>query len=242
MPPPLRLPCAALLAVLATVAPGLAAEPLPFGAAGAAPAAPWQWIGLPHQSKPRTLFSVVDLDGHRALRVESDKAYGNLVHAVPAGSQHGHLAWQWRMERLNEAADLRTREGDDTSLKVCVLWDLPLDKLPFLDRQLLRVARAAAAQPLPAATVCYVWDAHLSEGTVLASAYPRRLRYLVLRSGNAALNTWTAERRDIGADFLQLFGDESRQLPPLLALGVGADTDNTRAHSVGYVADLAWSP
>ena len=54
----------------------------PFAGSGSAPAAPWQVIGLPAQSKPFTHFSVVELDGQHALRVEADSSYGNLVHPL----------------------------------------------------------------------------------------------------------------------------------------------------------------
>src|SRR2546427_5935826 len=68
----------------------------PFAAAGSAPAAPWRVVGLPHQTKPFTRFSVVDLDAHRALRVEADASYGNLVHPLQLSTANAHLAWQWR--------------------------------------------------------------------------------------------------------------------------------------------------
>jgi len=230
-------------ALAAAVAAG-AAEPLlqPFAGAGSAPAAPWAVIGLPHQSKPFTRFSVVDLDGHRALRVEAESSYGNLVHPLHRAMASAHLSWQWRVDEMNPRADLHERQGDDTTLKVCVMWDLPIDRVPFLERQVLRAARSHSDIELPAATVCYVWDPVLPVGTHLDSPFTRRLRYLVLRSGQDPLHHWTAERRDVAADFLALFGDEATSLPPIAGVAVGADTDNTRSHSVAYAADVSLEP
>ena len=77
---PLRwLVCGAAMA-----AAGAAADTMlqPFAAAGSAPAAPWKVTGLPNQTKPFTRFSVVDLDGHKALKVEAESSYGNLVHPL----------------------------------------------------------------------------------------------------------------------------------------------------------------
>ena len=189
------------------------AEPLSFGAAGAAPVAPWHVVGLPRQTKPFTTFSVIELDGHRALRVEADSSYGNLVHPLQIARPATQLSWQWRVENLIEAEDLREKQSDDTAIKVCVFFDLPLEHVPFVERQLLRVARSQSSEPVPAATICYVWDAHLPVGTAIDSPFTRRLRYKVLQSGPTRLHQWTAERRNLAADFAEMFGQESSENP-----------------------------
>jgi hypothetical protein len=115
---------------------------------------------LPKQTLPRTRFTAVDLDGVRALRIEAQGSYGNLLHELPAGARAGRqLSWRWRVERFAAGTDLRQKAGDDTAAKVCLMFDMPLDRVPFLERQTLRMARAAASEDLPAATLCYVWDA-----------------------------------------------------------------------------------
>jgi hypothetical protein len=237
------------LAVLlfASAAPALAAAqslpfPLPFSAEGSTPAAPWRVAGLPQQTKPFTQFSVVEVDGVRALRIEAKESYGNLVYPVRITASSAHLAWQWRMEKPIEASDLRTRAGDDTSVKVCVFFDLPIENIPFTDRQILRIARSKAAEDVPAATVCYVWDANLPAGTMLDNAFTRRMRYIVVRSGTAPLRQWMSERRNVAADFVKLFGAESATVPPIIAVAIGADADNTRSHSVAYVGSLVLEP
>lgn len=212
------------------------------GGGGGPPPAPWQLRGLPQQKHPVTRFSRVELDGHGALRVQADASYGYLVHALPPGSAARWLSWRWRVDEFNARADLRTREGDDAALKVCVIFDLPLEAVPFAERQLLRLARARSGEPLPAATLCYVWDARLAAGTVLDNAYSRRVRWIVLRGADTGLSSWQSERRDLQADFLRAFGDESRSVPPVLAVAVGADADNTGGRSLAYLAGLRLEP
>ena len=125
---------------------------------GPDPPAPWHFVGLPGQTKPKTRFSVVELDGRKALRVEAEESYGNLVHPVRLTGASTTLSWQWRVDVPIANADLRNRQGDDTAVKVCVSFDMPMDQVPFVDRQLLKVGQAKADEPLPTATVCYVWD------------------------------------------------------------------------------------
>ncbi len=226
-----------LLAASATAALADAPMPLAFGPAGPALQAPWHIAGLPRQTKPFTRFSVVELDGHHAVKVEADSSFGNVVYPLERVAPTFRLAWQWRVENLIDAVDLHEKQGDDTALKVCVSFDESLDRIPFVERQLLKVARGQTDEPVPAATVCYVWDAHLPVGTAIDSPFTRRLRYKVLESGPARLRQWTAEKRDVNADFLELFGMESPEVPAVIGIVVGAD--NTRGHSVGHVADLA---
>ena len=215
----------------------------PFtGATGAAPPAPWKVSGLPQQTKPFTRFSVVDIDGKRAVKIEADLSYGNLVHPVKDIAAPAHLSWQWRIEKPIEAADLREKRGDDTAVKVCVVFDMPMDNVPFTDRQLLRIARSKTTDLVPTATLCYVWDAKLPAGTTLDNAFTRRQRYMVLESGTDRLNKWVAEKREVGADFLKLFGDESRTVPPILGVVIGADSDNTQSKSIAYVTGISLEP
>ncbi len=210
----------------------------PLVGEAATPGAPWQFAGLPKQKKPATRFSVGELEGQRALRVEAQASYGNLVHWFSQPPSQRHLAWQWRVDQPNPNSRLRERAGDDTPVKVCAMFDLPLQAVPFVDRQVLRAARGMSDVPIAAATVCYVWDAVEATGSELDNAFTRRLRMIVLRGAGSALARWQAEERDLHADFLRLFADEATSVPPLMGIAVGADADNTQGHSVAHVMGL----
>jgi hypothetical protein len=224
----------------------VAAQLTPFSkASGDAPPAPWRVLGIPGKKKPVTAFSVVSVDGRQALKVEADNSYGNLVHELPAGFVPGpdlKLHWAWRVDRALPDSDLRRRETDDSPLKVCALFDQPLERLGLLDRTLLGIARATTSENLPSATLCYVWDAKLDPGTLLANAYTSRVRMIVVDAGKQGLGKWTTQSRDLNSDFRRAFGDEGATVPALTAVLVGADADNTGGHSLGYVSDLTLAP
>ena len=240
---PLPAPVAALAAFAFAAGAAEPARLEPWSAEAETPPAAWHFAGLPRQRAPQTKFAVATVDGRRALRVEADSSYGNLVHPLPAdAARPRHLAWSWKVERLNEAGDLRQRSGDDTSLKVCALFDMPLDKLSFMEQQKLRIARSLSSEPVPAATICYVWDGKLPVGTDLVNAFTSRQRYVVLKSGPAQVGQWLRERRDIEADFRRLFGAESAEMPPLAAVASGADADNTKGRSLAYVGEITLEP
>lgn len=203
--------------------------------------APWRVVGVPGGKIPFTQFALVNLEGRKVLRVTTSKSYGNLVHDIPPGAPTASLRlhWRWRLDEALAGADLRTRQGDDSPLKVCALFDMPLDKLGLIERNLLRLARASSAEKLPSATLCYVWDETLSPGTLLSNAYTGRVRLIVANSGSQALGKWVDQSRDVAADFLRAFGAESDVVPPLMAIVVGGDADNTGAKSMGYVDDVS---
>jgi hypothetical protein len=173
------------------------------------------------------------------LRVEADHSYANLVHAtrIDGGERH-LLSWRWRVDDGLPEADLRRRASEDVPIRVCALFDLPLAAVPFIERQLLRAVRLGADDDPPSASVCYVWDAHLAPGTALASPFTRRIRYIVLHGPETPLHAWRAEERDVGADFLNLFGDEARVVPPMIGVAIGADADNTHGYSQAHVVDV----
>jgi hypothetical protein len=203
---------------------------------------PWRVVGLPQQAKPLARFAVVELGAQRVLRVEADQAYGTLVHDLKDG-RAGTLAWRWRVDRSPVGADLHKKSGDDAALKVCAMFDMPLADVPFFERQLLRLASLRVGEQLPTATLCYVWDEHLPPGTVLHNAYTHRVRFIVARG---TTGQWRGERHDLVADFRRTFGDEWRgaegQAPPLSAIVIGADSDNTGTSTLGWLSDLELTP
>ena len=220
-------------------------SPLAFSAMAPGPVAPpWRLAGLPKQKKTFTEFDIVVSSGTPVLRLHAHASYGNLVFDTPhlAPSPELVLRWNWSLERGLEQSDLTRKDGDDVPLKVCALFDMPLDGLGLGERTRLRLARAVTGEHLPAATLCYVWDRALPVSSTLANAFTARLRYFVLSSGPARPGAWLHLERNLASDFLRAFGHETTTVPPLLAIAVGADADNTGGDSLGYVSDISLAP
>jgi hypothetical protein len=236
-----------LLTLWAAEALAQAAPPVlaPFSAsAGTTLPAAWRAVGLPQGKAPLAQMDVTPLDGARVLRLQTDKSYGTLIHAVSAWTPgpDASLQWRWRLDTPLAQPDLRSKASDDAALKVCVMYDMPLDGIPFLERNLLRLARSVSGEALPSATVCYVWDATLVRDTVLSNVYSGRVRYIVLDGQGSTLGQWRAHQRNLAADFMRLFRAESKTLPPVSAVAVGADADNTGGHSLAYLSDIQLRP
>jgi hypothetical protein len=232
--------CAALNAQATTLSPLIPAE-------GTQAVAPWRVVGFPKASAniALTRFEVATVQGERAIKVSTQASYGTLVHDLPR-KPAGRLQWRWRLDQAltggQGVADIQTKAGDDAALKVCVMFDHPLARVPFVERTKLRIARSVSGEDLPAATLCYVWDSVHPAGLRGANPYTARVRYITLQGQGASLAQWQTESRDVAADFAQLFADELPQgaaVPPVRAVLIGADSDNTGSRSVGWVNSLA---
>ncbi len=213
----------------------------------------WRFVGFPKNQAeiPPTRFEAGVVGGEPALKVVTDRSYGTWVNGW-RGPAPARLQWRWRLDEPltggRSAPDLLSKAGDDAALKVCVMFDHSLDRVPFIERTLLRVARSVSGAPLPAATLCYVWDSAGASGVQGANPYTRRVRFISLRGRDAPLERWVSESRDVAQDFAALFADELPQgaqapdadLPPVNTVLIGADSDNTASRSLGWVVDLRW--
>ena len=248
---PFLKPVPALLALgmACVTAPAFAQSLSPLVPTDDAAASTWRFVGFPKSKAdiPATRFELADVQGERALKVSTRASYGTWVHDLPK-AEPGRLQWRWRLDQpLTEGkvvADILTKAGDDAALKVCVMFDHPLDRVPFAQRTVLRIARSVSGEDLPAATLCYVWDSVHPAGLQGANPYTQRVRFITLQGKGAPLAQWQTETRDVAADFANLFADElpaGAAVPKVRAVLIGADSDNTGAQSVGWVQEVAWS-
>lgn len=210
----------------------------------------WRYVGFPKQKAaiPPTVIEAGRVDGQPAVKVVTASSYGTLVHDLK-DAPPARLQWRWRLDQpLSDgqaSPDLTTKAGDDAALKVCVMFDHPLERVPFVERTVLRLARSVSGEALPAATVCYVWDSGRPAGLQGANPYTRRVRYISLRGSETPTRQWVTESRDLARDFATLFADElpaGTPVPSVRTVLIGADSDNTASRSSGWVADLRTTP
>lgn len=200
----------------------------------------WQVMTLPKISR-HTSYEVVSLDGRRVVKATADGSYANVVHPLNVDTGRAMLRWSWRVDEFPAGSDLSVKRGDDLAAKVCVLFDLPLERLSWTGRLKIELGRRLFRLDLPAATLCYVWDRTLAPGTWLPNIYTDRVRMLVLRSGAAGeQGRWFEERRDLWADFTRAFGAEAEGgVPPISAVAFATDADNTGSRALAYFGDVS---
>ena len=230
----------ALLAVVTAQAAEDRVVAAAFSSARPGTALPAGWATMAAANiKVQTRYSLVDDNGVTVLRAESERGASGLSRPLRINPvELPWLRWRWKVSNLIENADLRTKDGDDFPARVYVMFDYPLERLPFIERNKLRMARALFDPNLPAATLCYVWDGKAAAETIASSAYTDRVKVIVVESGAGRVRQWVDVERNIARDFRAAFGEDA---PAVTAIAVATDTDNTGTFATAHFGDISFN-
>ena len=170
---------------------------------------------------PKYDFTIVDLDGRRALHMKSSEE-GSTISKDVKGKvdlrKTPFLEWSWRPVVLPKGGNSCRKEVDDQAAQVFVVWR----RFPELVRS--RV-------------IGYVWDSTLPVGTTCKSEKTPTVTYMVLRSGANELGKWVTERRNIREDFRKLYGEDADNPD---ALSISIDSNDTKSESESYVGTIVF--
>jgi hypothetical protein len=211
---------------------------------------PQGWVGwIVHPSKKTTQYDMVleavdQTDGTSrrqvVLRAQADNSASGLKHHIDVDlAAQPLLRWQWKTENLMKEADTTSRFDDDSPVRIIVSFDGDKSQLPGKDRLFMEKARLLAGQEIPYATLMYIWDNRQPLGQIIPNAYTGRIKKIVAQTGPEGVGRWHTLERNIIEDYQRAFG---RPPGKLLGIGVMTDTDNTRASTVSYYADISFQP
>lgn len=217
----------------------VAVEGSPWAAqSGAAPAAAaagsWHLYQLP--GKTPTRFSYVHKNGRDALAVTASASASMLRQKLRIEPQDlGQLRFSWMVPELIAHADLAVRDRADSPVRVILAFEGDRNRLSARNAMLSDLAMSLTGEPMPYATLIYVWCNRRSPGAVITSPRTDRVRKLVVESGPGNLNRWLDYERDIRADYQMAFGE-----PPgaLVGVAIMTDTDNTRTAARAWYGPL----
>jgi hypothetical protein len=183
-------------------------------------------------------FSVEADGANHRLRIDSQHSASSLVHRFDAPlASVRTVRWNWRVDRMLTSARFGERAYDDYAARFYVLFDYPLEKLPIGQRTLVRLGRSVHPD-LPAATICYVWDAREPIERSIDSPFSARVKVIVVASGPGD-GQWQSIQRDLQADFSRVFGAEyGAGIAPVAAIAVAADTDQTGERVSTWFGDI----
>jgi hypothetical protein len=142
------------------------------------------------------------------------------------------LGWRWKVGNVYEKGDLRTRKGDDSPLRVYVMFEYDPRRATAGMRLKYAIAKALYGEYPPHASLNYIWASRAPSGSVLDNAYTERSRMVVKRSGTAETGRWLEEEADILRDYRRAFGQEP---PEKARIAVMNDSDNTGESALSYI-------
>lgn len=199
------------------------------------PGQSWQTYHLP--GKKPTLFNPVSMDGRSAVRAVADSSVSLLRQQVRVPSSELHqLKFSWKVPQVIAAADMAQRDGDDSAVRVVLTFEGNRANWSAKNAMLSELSLAITGEPLPYATLMYVWCNQRAPGSVIHNPRTDRIRKMVVESGGKNLNQWLDYERNIQADFQRAFGEAAGAL---VGIALMTDTDNTRSQARAYYGPVS---
>lgn len=170
-------------------------------------------------SRAARVLTVRSENGNKYLSADSSGDSFTAGRDFPyALAAYPFLSWRWRVRTLPVNGNESSKKTNDSAAGVYVCFK--------------------AFNPLPYC-IKYVWSSSVPAGTVLDSPHRKATRIMVLRSGPAGLSAWTAEKRNVYADYLKVFGKIAVKNP--VGIAVLTDSDDTRSRAAADYDDFAVS-
>lgn len=186
--------------------------------------------------RPVTGYGLARLDDRTALHARSESATSGVRCDVDIDlAERPWLRWEWRVDQVAAGATVADDDFDDCPARLVLGFAGDNARLSLRDRLFADQVELFTGEPLPFATLCYVWDGQAASESVLPYARSSRIRYLVVESGSGGLGQWRAYRRNMVADYQRVYGE-----PPgrLIGVGVLTDSDDLKGSAEAWYGDL----
>jgi len=178
--------------------------------------------GWEHKSfKGETRYRLQAIDGVTVLTADSHAAGSGLFKEQHIDlEQTPFLNWSWRIGNRLTGLNEQSKAGDDYAARVYVVVK---GGLAFWQTKAIN----------------YVWAGNTKKDTVWPNAFAGdHAMMLALHGPEASLNIWQNEKRNIRADFKQLFGEDIRSID---AVAIMTDTDNSNGSASAMYGDIWFS-
>jgi hypothetical protein len=167
--------------------------------------------------KGETRYTFDEKSGRRALFADSRGAASGLYREIRVDlNRTPWLNWSWWVDQVLSGVDERDKSGDDYPARVYVV-----------------VSGGAAFWKTR--SLVYVWSSNQPVGATWNNAFTSNARVMALRSGTKDAGRWVSEKRDIRADFRQLFGEDIDHID---AVALMTDTDNSGQRASAWYGDI----
>jgi hypothetical protein len=166
----------------------------------------------------RAEAEVVPYKGGRVLRIKCVEGSFSVERNISVSPvDFPYLVWTWRADKLPSRGDARQRNRSDQGLQVLIAFD---------DRKV----------------ISYIWDSSAPEGTVIDESigwpFALAIKVIVVKSGEADVNRWIIERRNIYQDYEKLFHKKPSRVK---GVRLQANTQYTKDTSEGFIGQMVFS-
>lgn len=176
----------------------------------------------------------------RAVHAVSSAAASGLVFRFEQeANTKSILRWRWRVARSLPAGDESKKAGDDYAARVYVTFVYDPAKAGVSAKLKYGLVKKLYGEYPPHSGISYIWANRLPKGGWAPNPYTDKLKMVAVRSGDSEAGRWHSEERDLLKDYRMLFGEDP---PPLAAIAIMSDTDNTGSQAEAWFADIELVP
>jgi len=194
----------------------------------------WEAVKLP--GKRDTRYGLTKLEAHSAVQANADSSASMLRKTLRVEPEKlNALSFAWQVPKLLAEADMAARDQDDSPVRLVLAFEGDRSQFSAKNAMLNELAHALTGEPMPYATLMYVWCNKRPVNSVIQNPRTDRIRKIVVESGADRLNQWLIYERNIKADYEKAFGEAPGAL---VGIGLMTDSDNTRSKALAWYGPI----
>jgi len=208
-----------------------------FSAAAVGQALPDGWKPLTFKKIERyTTYAMVKDNDTVVIRAVAEASASGLTREIKINSkEYPIIQWRWKVGNILKKGDVHKKEGDDYPARIYITFEYDPGKLSFFEKAKYKTIKLLYGQYPPLAAINYIWESKAPVGTMVPNPYTDRVMMFVVESGEAKLNQWVNQERNVYEDYKKAFGEE----PPMISgVAIMTDTDNTGESATAYYGDI----
>lgn len=168
----------------------------------------------------QTLYRLTEKSGVEVLEAQArQRASAKYLEREFDLTRTPYLHWCWKVSRVHEGLEERTKGGDDYPARVYV-------------------ARKTGILPWQVESVNYVWSSTQPAGSDWPNAFTDRAHLLALQGGDERVGEWVAEVRNVRDDYHRLFGSRPDSIDGVALM---SDGDNADVDATAWFSHLGFS-
>ena len=227
--------CGGLLAMVTLVGcshiPPSAVTQVPSDEAGglvwrSADKSKWREVRFP--GKDATSYTMVSHNGQAWLRADAKSSASMLRQKIdPNLGPYSRIRFPLVIEQPLMNADVARQDKEDSPARVILAFDGDRSEFSARESALSELSHLMTGEPMPYATLMYVWCPQREVGSVVHNPRIDRIRKVVV-AGPGDRQTRHLIERDFRADYERAFGR-----PPgrLIGIAIMTDSDNTQGRA-----------
>ena len=187
-----------------------------------------QWREVRFPGKVATRYALVNHEGQSWLRADAQSSASMLRQKIePANEHYSRIRFPLVIEQPLMNADVARQDKEDSPARVILAFDGDRSEFSAREAALSELSHLMTGEPMPYATLMYVWCPKREVGSVVHNPRIDRIRKLVV-AGPGDRQTRHLVERDFRADYERAFGR-----PPgrLIGIAIMTDSDNTQGRA-----------